>query len=414
METKGNVMAELAETARAAPTPSFAEYMRAAEEMAPLLEAEAEEAERQCHLTDAQAAAQRKAGFYCMLAPRELGGPEVPYIEAMQVVERVSLAYSSAAWCQMVMNVHAAAAGAFLPPEGARIVYDRGPDMPVAGQGVPNGYATPVEGGYRVKGKWSYGSGIWHCEWVHSGCFVMDGDEMKLDAHGHPEIVLVYVPRETVEIDGNWDVHGLRGTGSFDYAMREAELFVPEHLTYKFADPERYRGGTQYEPGFLASASWGHTSWALGIGRRALDELAALARARTDLFGPMHESASFRQHFAEAEAKFRSARAFVYAAWDTISEEFAHGRTGSVEQWADIRLAMWQIHEVNSQITTFAHRAARGASLRPGVLQRCYRDAHAGSQHILLADQILQECGKALLGVHGPGAKWNLLGVQEH
>jgi hypothetical protein len=83
-----------------------------------------------------------------------------------------------------------------------------------------------------------------------------------------------------------------------------------------------------------------------------------------------------------------------------------------MEEIALIRLAMRHLHNVISDLSTFAHRAARGASLRPGQLQRCYRDIHAGTQHILLADEIMQECGKVLLGAMSPNARWTMFGVK--
>jgi alkylation response protein AidB-like acyl-CoA dehydrogenase len=331
----------------------------------------------------------------------------------MEIAEIVSRADGSAGWCLMVEGVMGASAGAFLPDAGARTVYPNGADVTMAGQGVPRGYATPVDGGYRIRGHWGYGSSIWHAEWVHSGCFVMDGDKMKMGADGHPVIVLCHHPKDTIELKGNWDTHGLRGTGSFDYTIKGGgELFVPASQCYPFDNPPQMRGGPQYASGLVGSTSWGHTSWALGVGRRALDELAKLARERTDVFGRMCDGASFKMSFADAEAKYRAARAFVYASWESLSESFAKGETGSVEQLALIRLAMRHLHNVISEISTFAHRASRGVSLRPGVLQRCYRDIHSGTQHILLADEITQECGRVLLGVTGKDAKWTVFGVQ--
>jgi hypothetical protein len=76
-----------------------------------------------------------------------------------------------------------------------------------------------------------------------------------------------------------------------------------------------------------------------------------------------------------------------------------------------IKLSLRHIHDVISEVGTFAHRAARGASLHNTAMQRCYRDIHSGTQHILMADQIVEECGKALLGLPGPGAQWTVFGV---
>ena len=64
-----------------------------------------------------------------------------------------------------------------------------------------------------------------------------------------------------------------------------------------------------------------------------------------------------------------------------------------------------------SEVCTFAYNYGGGVALRDGVLQRCYRDLHAALQHVLLADQILQDCGKVLMGHVRPGQQFNLLGL---
>ena len=391
---------------------SFEDLRRAANEILPLVEAEADEAERLYHLTDRLVAEFRRKGLYTLLTPKVLGGAEMPYVEAMELVERVAAVDGSAGWCMMVEGVMGASLGSFLPDQGARTVFPNGADVTMAGNGVPRGFARPVDGGFLIKGHWAYGSGIYHAEWIHSGCFIMDGEKMKLNRDGAPEIVLCQHPKSSIELKGNWDVLGLRGTGSYDYTLKEPELFVPAHMCYMFDAVEPARGGPQYGTGLVGFTSWGHTSWALGVGRRALDELAKLARGRADVFGKLCDSASFRQSFADAEAKYRAARAFVYSAWDALSERVAKGEKPNLEEIALIRLAMRHLHNVISDLSTFAHRAARGASLRPSQLQRCYRDIHAGTQHILLADEIMQECGKVLLGATGADARWTMFGVK--
>lgn len=78
-----------------------------------------------------------------------------------------------------------------------------------------------------------------------------------------------------------------------------------------------------------------------------------------------------------------------------------------------VKLTLRHVHDVVSETATFAHRAARGASLHNTVMQRCYRDIHAGTQHILMADQIVEECGRALLGITDPAAGWTVFGVND-
>jgi indole-3-acetate monooxygenase len=392
---------------------TFASYRKAVEELLPLIEAEADAAELQSHQSDRVISELRKSGIYSMLLPAELGGAELPFVEAMQLVERISWADGSAGWCTMVSGVMAASGGAFLSEQGAKTVYPKGGDVTISGNGVPRGYARRVDGGYVFRGKWAYGSGIHHAEWIHSGCFVMDGDKPKMTADGTPEILLMHHPRDSIELKGNWDVLGLRATGSFDYTLKDGETFIADHMCYPFDGPKLQRGSLQYSVGLVGLTSWGHTSWALGVGRRALDEINRLANERSDVFGLLADSPTFRKSYAEAEAKYRSARAFVYDSWNSIAEGFARGDTASLEQIALIRLAMRHIHDVISEVSTFAHKASRGVSLRASKLQRAYRDVHSGTQHLLLANEVEVECGRVLLGRTGPKATWMVFGVKD-
>jgi alkylation response protein AidB-like acyl-CoA dehydrogenase len=386
------------------------DYLGAAIELLPLVEAEADEAERICHQTDKVVAALRRAGIYTMLLPRELGGGELPFVDAMRVVEQIARADGSAGWCAMVGNVMSCSQ-AHVPEKGARYMYPNGPDTMVAGQGIPRGQARPVEGGYMVRGHWSYGSGIYHAQFAHSGCFVMDGDLPVMDASGAPESIIVHIERKDFELRDNWNVLGLRGTGSYDYALTADEVFIPDYMCYPFSAEVPKRGGNQYTLGLIGFTAWGHTSWALGVGRRVLDELAKIARTKSGPFGAVGESATFKHSFAQAESKYRAARALCYEVWTDLSYSLLRGERATLEQIALIRMAMRHIHDVLSETSTFAHRAGGGVALRPSVLQRCYRDVHAGTQHLLLSDQIFQECGRVMLGMTGAKAHWTILGV---
>lgn len=380
----------------------------------PLIEAKAQEAETLGRMTDEVVAALREGGFYTMLFPREVGGAELSPAEVVSLLERISYTHASAGWCTMVNNMEGSTMAIYLEQEGIDNVFHNGVDVTIAGNGVPRGYARPVDGGYMIKGNWAYGSSIFHAEWIHSGCFVMDADgkEMVMLPGGSPKIIVAHHPRATIKLLGNWDVLGLRATGSFDYTLAsDDELFVPHHMIYDFDIQAPRRGSAQGNLGLAGYSALVHTAWAAGVGRRVLDELAQVIRQRQDPFGKSAESASFKFQFAQVEAKYRAARALVYETWTAVSESAAQGNAATLEQMTMVKLTLRHIHDVVSEVSTFAHRAARGASLHYTVMQRFYRDIHAGTQHILLADQIVEECGRALLGLPGENAKWTVFGV---
>ena len=145
--------------------------------------------------------------------------------------------------------------------------------------------------------------------------------------------------------------------------------------------------------------------------RRALDEIAAIAKDKAGPFGILADSPSFQEKYARAEAKARAARAMVYEAWNDLDETLVNEEPATNEQLAVIKLAFRHSHEVLSEVCTFAYNFGGGVALRPSTLQRCYRDAHAGLQHVLLSDQIMQDCGKVLMGHVPDGARMQLLGL---
>ncbi|MCW5772971.1 MAG: hypothetical protein KIT16_15110 [Rhodospirillaceae bacterium] len=393
---------------------SAAEFHARLDTLLPMVEAQAEEAEKLSHLTDEVNAALRATGLYTILLPKEVGGPELSHYEALGLIDRLSYAHASAGWCALASIMEGSVLAISIADEGVRKVFASGPDITMAGNGVPRGFARAVDGGYMIRGHWAYGSAIHHADWIHTGCFLVDPKtgEMIIQPNGQPKIIITHHPRSTIKLLGNWDVLGLRATGSFDYTIADAEeLFVPAALTYDFDMPGPLRGGPQGYLGLAGYSAWAHTGWGLGVGRRILDELVKVIVPRRDPFGKSSDSASFKFQFAQAQARYRAARALAYDTWRGISETCGRGERPSLEQMTMVKLALRHLHDVISDVGTFAHRAARGASLHNTTMQRFYRDIHSGTQHILMSDQIVEECGRALLGLPGPDAKWTVFGV---
>jgi hypothetical protein len=121
---------------------------------------------------------------------------------------------------------------AFLDQSVAREMY-RDVDTIIGGAIRPAGQATAVPGGYRVSGRWSFGSGCHHCTWLTSGCVVSDGDGPRLNAPGMPDTRICFLPDDRCDILDTWTTTDLRGSASHDYAV--TDLFVPEERTFSLA-----------------------------------------------------------------------------------------------------------------------------------------------------------------------------------
>jgi len=379
--------------------------------VSPVLEADADEAERRLKLTDRVVAAIRDAGLYALLVPSCLGGKETDLVNALQVIIELARADGSAGWCFMAQMCWNSAAGAYMGDDAVREIFADGPDVVIAGQGMPNGTAEIVSGGYRVNGRWSYGSGINHAELIQCGCIITrDGVPLR-KPNGAPVIQLCATRPENVAIHENWDVLGLRGTGSHDYVIED--LFVPQHYTYSTDEVVPQRGGPVYTLGLKNTTALGHTGFALGVARRALDELVNLVgERRGGAYGTLGDSVSFQQEFAMAEMRVRAATALAAEAWGDVQAALDRGEPPGLECIAVVRALTRHAHEMASDVISFAYKMAGGASLRGGSLQRCFRDIHAGTQHVLVSHQIAQAAGKVLLGFAEAGMCWGLLGLE--
>src|SRR5690606_18040822 len=150
-----------------------------------------------------------------------------------------------------------------------------------------------------------------------------------------------------------------------------------------FATTEKpERGGSLYTIGIIGFASMCHSGWACGIGRRILDELVDVVHQKAGRPGTLADSQSFLEEFARTEARYRSARAFVYETWEQVEDTLSRGDRLSVRQHSLMRLALanatWSAHDA----AMFAYKSAGTLALRAGTLQRLFRDMHAGTQHV--------------------------------
>ena len=200
-------------------------------------------------LTDASFAALRDNGFLRAFVPTCLGGGEINTLEALEIIEALCLADGSTGWVQMAAGVCTGLAGACLPPEGAKELF--GTSTPIiAGQGAPNGQAHVARGedgraGFRLSGHWSYGSGVLHSTHLHTGAIVMENGAPRQRADGSgPEIRTFIVPTARARLEGNWEVMGLRATGSVNYSLDD--VFVPEEHTHAPEALRRNQGGNVY------------------------------------------------------------------------------------------------------------------------------------------------------------------------
>lgn len=319
--------------------------------------------------------AMRQAGLFGVMCPAAVGGGELPLLDALDVFEEVSRADGSAGWCLMAGATTAAFFGAYCEQDFVDEMFAAGVPL-AAGQFAPNGAGTREPGGFRVTGSYSFGSGIHTAEWVGAGVLVGPAN-----GEGDSEFRFSVVPKSEVEVRGNWDVLGLQSTASYDYGLDG--VFVPDGASFLFAAPTRRRGGPVFELGVMGLTAVGHAGFALGLARRALDELAVLSKTKIRMASAtiLKDSERFLHTLGSLESRYAASRAWVREVLARAEQTTI--RTGAVDPAESTRIRQATVH-TTSEAVDVVHQAylmAGTTSLRDGALQRCFRDVHAGSQH---------------------------------
>jgi alkylation response protein AidB-like acyl-CoA dehydrogenase len=328
--------------------------------------------------------------------PQVLGGSELTPVQSLEVIENLSYGCASAGWVAMAANLSIGTAGAYLADSAVAEMFGHVRFPVVAGQGTRPGVARTDGDGYRLSGSWSFASGLKHGTHIHSLGII--------EETGEPRIFVTPVEQATL-ID-NWDVLGLRGTGSIDYTMDS--VHVPDAYSHFAVTEQPRRGGNLYHVGIIGFAEMCHSGWALGVGRRMLDELAGLVEQKAGRPGAQAESDAFVEGFAVAEGQYRAARAFVYEQWTNAGAVLDRGEHLSVRQHTLIRLALVHVTTALLDVANFVYLKGGTTALRRGTLQRLMRDTHAGTQHVTSGPAVVQNCGRELVGL-AAGKRWQFL-----
>jgi alkylation response protein AidB-like acyl-CoA dehydrogenase len=381
---------------RATPAPAV-DTLAAARALAGTLRARADEIEAARRLPADLAERFAREGFYRMCVPAAYGGLELPPADAFRTIEALAQADGSAAWCAFI-GATSGVVLAYLPADAAREIFAR-PDTILAGVFAPRGEALAGDGGFRVNGRWAWGSGIENADWVMGGCRVVRNGEVEREASGSPRSRLMLATAAEVETLDTWHVSGLCGTGSTDFVMRD--LWIPERRAVSLTADRPIERPLYAFPAFGLLAL-GIAAVSLGLARSAIDELVRLAREKTPegATRPLAARPAAQAEVARAEADLRAARAFLYEAIDAAWQAACADGVISVAHRRDLRLATTHAVGASTRVADRMYHLGGGSSVyRRSPLQRIFRDVHVATQHMMVAPPTLELTGRLLLGL---------------
>lgn len=375
------------------------ELIRAAREIRPVLERNRLKAEAECRLPDESANAMADAGLLRAFLPTELDGYEVDMCTMMKIIETTAVAESAAGWCLQTPLTYAFYSG-ILDASVAKKIW--GPKRAaVAGGFNPVGKITRDKDGWRVTGNWAWGTSQYMATWMLGNCTVYEDGKPKIGPDGVPLYRQVFVPREQTRVVSNWNVMGLKGTGSDDYAMDD--LFVPDEFTCEMFAPKPRIERTLYRLPLATIFAVSIAAPPLGMARRALDEFRSVAERKVPMAftKPLRERPSAQIAIAKAEATLRSARAFLLETLEEVWDVVDRGDEPTMDLRALIRIACGNVGVACRDAVALVFHAAGAGQIRrdAGPLEQLFRDVHVGAQHIGIIEHNLELGGRVILGL---------------
>ncbi|MGI5350697.1 acyl-CoA dehydrogenase family protein [Streptomyces sp. CA-250714] len=383
---------------RAAPAVpnTAADILAAAWAIAPRLRARSAQIEEGRRLPADIVELVRGTGAFRMGFTEEFGGPALTSAQQTQVLEAISYGDTSAGWCAMV-GMDSGLFANYLPAPAVRQMFPT-LDLSSAGMLAPAGRAERVPGGYRLTGRWGFGSGIAHADWVFAGAHTYTDGEQDRSATGTPNWRVMMVPPEQVELLDTWYATGLAGSGSMDYTIDG--VLVPEEHTFSFRAP-RSRTGPLSTPDLQMRKMPGVP---LGAARAALDQVREAARTSTDTRTgrPWADDQRVQLVLGECETRLTAVRHAVYRSLDHRWSRLEAGATQAdltAHERVDTMLARLNaFRTARSVVRRLYDLSAATAPHRSSSLDRWLRDLETMCQHFMAQDQIIQSAGAFLLG----------------
>lgn len=362
--------------------------------LTPAIRAAGDRIEAERRLPDDVVAALHAAGVFRMAMPEAYGGPELDPMTQARVMEELSAADGSVGWCAMI-GVTAGYMAARVPPAAAERLFASEHAL-LAGQVAPLGRAEVAPGGYRVSGRWRFGSASQHATVMMGGALVTEDGKPRRTAAGDPEMRVMLFPKSRIRVLDTWHTIGLRGSGSHDYVAEDT--FVPAEETFGlFEAPLLQRPLYNYPLMFTAN----HVGSPLGIARTAIAEVVALAERKVmSTRKLLREEGQVQEAVARAQGKLGAARAYAYATIEEMWRTLVRGDLLSDRERAEYRIMLIHVHHAAKDIlVSMFDTAGTSAIFDEHPLGRLMRDILVVCQHAVVQEKGYRPAGRMMLGL---------------
>lgn len=356
--------------------PSEAELIARARALHPLLRERAEAIDAMGYMPDDIIQAFHDAGFFKILQPKEWGGYQYHPLTFIRVLMEVCRGSSgSAAWIMMILGAHQWEYGS-MDRRACEDVWGEDTTVLTSSAYAPAGKAVRVDGGYMISGKWLTSSGCMNSKWAFVGSMQPCGPNGELEWLAH------LAPLDQAEIQDDWDVFGLAGTGSRSIVFEE--VFIPDYRThslsyYKIDD----RSPESYYPFRLIFWSI-VSSLVTGFGQCAIDMFIekTYGKKRTGNPEALHDNPRIKEKLGHAQAVVNSCRSRIEYTVQVAQEYAERGELmpeSLITQHFDVARTAEQVQQAVVSLFT-----VMGASVaaKSNPFQRIFRDTMVACVHL--------------------------------
>jgi len=360
-----------------------------AEALRPFVEATSDAVEDMRRLPPALLDKLHEARMFRLLLPRSSNGIETDPITFFHVIETIARGDASTAWC-LSQAGGCAMSAAYLDLPVAHEIFGNDPRAVLAWGPGPRVKAIECEGGYRVTGVWAFASGGRHATWLGAHCPIWQADgSPRLNAKGKQVERTMLVRTEEVQWTDIWNVVGLRGTASDQFALNDhfvrADHSITRDVITREGESECREAGPLYRLPAMTCYEMGFAGVALGIARASLDTFVDVARNKIPRgkISPIRDNAVVQTNLAQAEVGIRSARAYLLQSMADIWKRISGGARLSVDDRILIRMTSTNAIHKAREAVDFAYNAAGATAIFENhPLERRFRDIHTVTQQL--------------------------------
>jgi len=380
--------------------PSRAELVQRVADIVPVLRANAQWGDQHRRLADEVVEAMIDAGVLRMLVPAHYGGYESDMQTIVDVGIQLGRGDGSPAFCATAWWAQCWAVAHF--PDSVQDEVFASPDVRICGTLVPNGKGEITKDGVVVSGEWGFNSGAWHSQWKVLST-------LAINPAGEIEPIAAVVPMSDLEIVDDWDVAGLRGTGSITLVARD--VFIPrerfqwlsevarqEYGSERNADSPCYRGPIV---GVLSNINTGKQVGLAQAAREAFFERIHHRPIHHTNYATQAEWPITHLQVAEADLKINEAEYHARTLAALVDHKNYSNEPYTTRERAYCRVAVGRVSQLCHEAVNIYNMASGAGGIYSSMpIQRIQRDIQAISLHALnMPIKNLELYGRVLCGL---------------